>query len=455
MEQYSTGAARAEGGSRTRRRAITGSTAREIAASVERAVAGGALSPGERLPSVRGLADELGVSPSTVAAAMADLRRRGVIVSRPRSGLQVADRPPLAAPGFAVAVPSGVRDLANGNPDPAFLPDLRAALTRAVGAPRLYGEVAVTPELEAAAGAALRADGIDPSHLCAVNGALDGIERVLSAHLVPGDLVAVEDPGFAGVLDLARVLGLGLQPVALDEAGMRPDSLRAAIAAGARAVVVSPRGQNPTGAAFDGRRARELRAVLDRAPGVLVLEDDHLGPVAGVKAHTLTEGRAAWASVRSVSKSLGPDLRLAVLAGDAGTVARVTGRQSVGPGWVSSILQRAVATLWEDDETAALVEQAVTVYNGRRRRLLDALAAEGVAATGRSGLNVHVPVPDEDAAVRSLLAAGWAVGAGGRHRIASGPAIRITISTLRPEEADRLAAAVAAALRPAGRTRAA
>ncbi len=444
-----------EAASSGRRGAISGASAREIAGWVERAVARGRLAPGDRLPSVRGLAEDLRVSPSTVAAAMAELRRRGVVVSRPRSGLQVADRAPLASHGFAVAVPTGVRDLANGNPDPAFLPDLRGPFATAAGPPRMYGEAAVVEELAAAARAALRDDGIDGTHLAAVNGALDGIERVLCAHLAPGDVVAVEDPGFAGVLDLARVLGLALQPVALDEAGMRPESLRAAVAAGARAVVLTPRGQNPTGAALDARRARELHAVLERTPDVLVVEDDHLGPIAGVKAHTLSEGRRTWATVRSVSKSLGPDLRLAVLAGDAVTVARVTGRQSVGPGWVSSILQRAVAALWEDDETAALVDQAATVYNGRRRKLLDALAAEGVAATGRSGLNVHVPVPDEDAAVRSLLAAGWAVGAGARHRIASGPAIRITISTLRPDEAERLARDVAAAFRPAGRTRAA
>ena len=431
---------------------ISGRNAREVAASVEQGVALGELLPGDRLPSVRGMAGDLGVSPGTVAAAMAELRRRGIVVSRPRSGVQVAERPPVAGPAdSAVAVPAGVRDLANGNPDPAFLPSLRFD---PVGH-RLYGEAPVLPELASVAGAALRADGLDPEHLCVVSGALDGVERVMAAHLVQGDLVAVEDPGFAGVLDLARALGLGLQPVAVDEAGMRPEALRAALAAGARAVVVTSRGQNPTGAALDAGRARELRAVLARFPEVLIVEDDHLGPVAGVPVRTLTEGRRAWAAVRSVSKWLGPDLRLAVLVGDAGTVARVTGRQAVGPGWVSSLLQRAVATMWSDPETMALAEQAATVYAGRRRRLLEALDAAGVAATGRSGLNVHVPVPDEDAAVRALLAAGWAVGAGARHRIASGPAIRITISTLRPEEADRLAADVAAAVRPGARTRAA
>jgi DNA-binding transcriptional MocR family regulator len=434
---------------------VRGGTAREIAASVEQAVAGGALQAGDALPSVRAQAAELGVSPSTVAAAMADLRRRGLVVSRPRSGLQVAGRPPVAGPGLGISIPAGVRDLAHGNPDPAFLPDLARALGAAGGPPRLYGEAAVVPELEAVAGDGLRDDGVDPAHLCVVHGALDGIERVLGAHLVPGDLVAVEDPGYAGVLDLARALGLGLLPVSLDEAGMRPESLRAAVAAGARAVVLTPRGQNPTGAALDGRRARELDAVLARAGDILVVEDDHLGPVAGVKAQTLTEGRHAWAAVRSASKWLGPDLRLAVLAGDAATIARVSGRQALGPGWVSSIVQRATAALWADDDTGAMVEQAATVYSGRRRRLVEALGREGVAATGRSGLNVYVPVPDEDAAVRALLAAGWAVGSGARHRLASGPAIRITISTLRPEEADRLAADVAAAIRPAGRTRAA
>ena len=435
---------------------ISGRNAREVAASVEQGVARGSLRAGDRLPSVRRLAADLDVSPGTVAAALAELRRRGIVVSRPRSGVQVAERPPVAGPAdSAVAVPAGVRDLANGNPDPAFLPDVGRALRGLGGPPRLYGEAPVVPELAAVAGTALRADGIDPASLSVVNGALDGIERVLAAHLVPGDLVAVEDPGFAGVLDLARALGLGLQAVAVDGAGMRPEALAAALAAGVRAVVVTPRGQNPTGAALDAGRARELRAVLARQPEVLVIEDDHLGPVAGVPVRTLTQGRRTWAAVRSVSKWLGPDLRLAVLAGDAGTIARVTGRQSVGPGWVSSLLQRAVAALWADPEAAALAEQATTVYAGRRRRLLDALAAAGVEATGRSGLNVLVPVPDEDAAVRALLASGWAVGAGTRHRIASGPAIRITISTLRPEEADRLAADVAAAIRPGTRTRAA
>jgi DNA-binding transcriptional MocR family regulator len=152
--------------------------------------------------------------------------------------------------------------------------------------------------------------------------------------------------------------------------------------------------------------------------------------------------------VRSVSKWLGPDLRLAVLVGDERTIRRVAGRQAVGPGWVSVLNQRIAATLWGDPEVMALADQAATVYAGRRRALIDALAEHEIEVEARSGFNLWIPVPDEDAAARALWAAGFAVSTGARHRLASGPAVRVTTATMRPSEAPAVAATLAAASQP-------
>jgi DNA-binding transcriptional MocR family regulator len=429
---------------------LSGSSASEIAASVEATVAAGALAPGAALPSVRRLAAELAVSPTTVAAALAELRRRGVVVSRPRSGTRVAERPPLRPARAAWPVPESARDLITGSPDPALLPDLTPALHALAAPHRLYGHEPMLPELAAVAGAAFAADGVPAGRVCAVNGALDGIERVLAAHLSPGDAMAVEDPGWPGVLDLARMLGLRLVGVGVDERGMLPAALAAAQRAGARAVVLTPRGHNPCGAAMDAERAAELRAVL--ADDTLVVEDDHLGPVAGTPWHTLVEpGRARWAAVRSVSKWLGPDLRLAVIAGDETTLARVEGRQSLGPGWVSGFVQRLVAGLWSDDAVMAVVARAAEAYAERRAVLARRLGLP----VPPSGINLWVPVPDEDAAVRALLAEGYAVAAGRAYRLSAGAAIRITTASVSVDEAPALAAAVDRAVEPPRRTRAA
>jgi DNA-binding transcriptional MocR family regulator len=427
--------------------AIEGRSSQALALSIEEGVRRGHLPAGAPLPTVRALARRLQVSPTTVAAAYRSLRLRGLLSARGRLGTRVSPRPPLPPPA-PPPLPAHLRDLAEGNPDPRLLPRLRpAALPRR---PRLYGEEQNHAELLRLAARQFADDGVPPAPLAVVGGAMDGIERVLQAHLRPGDVVAVEDPGFPAVFDLVAALGLVAEPVALaGDAGAAPEALEQAARAGARAAILTPRAQNPTGAAWDPPRVRELRAVLARHPELLVIEDDHAGPVAGVPALTLaSRERSRWAVVRSVSKSLGPDLRLALLAADPVTVARVEGRQALGVGWVSHVLQRMVAQAWSDPAVRRRQTAAAAAYTARRRELVAALQAQDIAAQGRSGLSVWIPCAEEAAAVAALAESGWGVRAGERYRLKSPPAIRVTVAGLAPGEVPGLARAIAAALRP-------
>jgi len=435
---------------------ISGATAAEISASVEEGVRTGGLAPGTPLPPVRGLADALGVSAGTVAKAYQTLRTRGVIETAGRNGTRVRPRPPVAGPRAArfVPPPAGVLDLQSGEPEERLLPPLGPHLRRIAATsdnvparPAATTGHGVLPELAAAAADRLRADGVDPTHLTLTSGALGGVDRLLAAHLRPGDTIAVEDPGWAHVIDLVAAHGLEIVGVPVDDEGPTPSGVALALGtAGARAFVVTSRAHNPTGAAVTARRAAALRAVLADHPDVLLVEDDHSAELSAVPLHSLAGATRSWAFLRSVSKPYGPDLRLAVLAGDEATVARVAGRMRLGSGWVSTLLQRVVLDLWADPEVAALVAAARDSYERRREGLRAALAARGVPSSGRTGINIWVPVPDETSAVTALRDAGYAVGPGSLFRIGAPPGIRVTISRLPEDRIDDLATAVARAI---------
>ncbi|WP_236242586.1 aminotransferase class I/II-fold pyridoxal phosphate-dependent enzyme [Streptomyces sp. CC228A] len=433
--------------------AIRGATAKSIAASVEEGLAQGALAPGAALPPVRRLAEELGVSPGTVATAYKELRQRGVVVTRGRGGTVVAAAPPVASVGPAPTrrpprVPDGLRDLAAGHPDPAFLPDLLPPAPLSPGA-RSHRSAPRLPHLEDTVRDWLAADDVPGRHVTFAHGALDLVARLLTTELRPGDAVAMEDPGYHHLLDLVQALGLRTLAVAVDDEGIRPAALDDALRAGARAVVCSPRAQNPYGGHFTRRRRDDLAAVLRTRPGVLVVENDSAAEIAGAPLHSLAAADAPparWAHVRTVSKYLGTDLRWAAAACDPMTLARHDGLLLLTSGWVSHLLQETVHALLTAPATRDRVRQARDAYAQRRTALREELAARGIPAHGRSGMNVWVPVRDESAVVNGLRTRGWWVAAGARFRIAAPPGVRITTAALRADEAARLAEDFAAVL---------
>ncbi|MCD0446081.1 aminotransferase class I/II-fold pyridoxal phosphate-dependent enzyme [Glycomyces sp. A-F 0318] len=426
---------------------ITGTAASEIASSVESGVRSGHLAPGRTLPPVRKLAADLGVAPGTVAAAYRRLRERGVVETGGRAGTFVRERSAFT-PAGTLTVPSGVLDLVSGEPDPDLLPDLDALKPRVEVTHGNYRDGGPCPDLLDLARDRLAADGVR-GELTVTSGALDAFERGLAARLEPGDTVAVEEPTWSNGRDLLLSAGYQVVPVAIDGEGPLPAELRAALAAGARAFVLTSRGQNPTGAAVSAERAADLRAVLAARPGVFVIEDDHWAELSQTPLHFVADAAEHWMFVRSASKPYGPNLRCAVVAADPDTKARVQGRMAIGHGWVSCILQHFVIAAWTDPDAGARVAHAGRVYAERQAALRDALAARGIEVWGRSGLNVWIPVADETAAVVALRDAGYAVSPGRAFSFHGDQGIRISTARLAPGLAPAVADAVAAASGPA------
>ena len=295
--------------------------------------------------------------------------------------------------------------------------------------------------------ASFRSDSVPVQEMAVVSGALDGIERTLGAHMRTGDRIAVEDPCYSSVIDLLGALGLVPVAVEIDDDGIRPEALSAAITSGVSAVILTPRAQNPWGSALTSQRSEELRQSLSQRPDVLIVEDDHAGAVAGAQYRTVVSREStAWAVIRSAAKSYGPDLRVALMAGDPTTVRRVQGRQALGQGWVSHLLQRTLARLMQNENVDLALAETARTYADRRNALIDALADNGISAHGSSGLNVWIPVLDETSAISGMRDRGFAVRAGERFRLRSGPGIRISTASLPVDQADVVVSAVAESL---------
>jgi DNA-binding transcriptional MocR family regulator len=438
---------------------ITGHTAEEIAGSVRDLVSVGALGAGAGLPPIRGLAAELGVNRNTVAAAYRQLVAAGVAETHGRGGPAIVALPVLEREGSGIE--QSVLDLASGNPDPALLPGLDVS---GGGVPVLYGGAAEDVGLVRWASESFEAGR--PFDVVVTHGSVDAVERVLAVHLTRGDAVAIEDPGFLSHLGLLRVSGFEAVPVAVDAEGLRADALEAALRAGARAVVCTPRAQNPTGASVSAARAASLRAVLARHPHVLVIEDDHFSMLSRSPYRRVTPPETArWALIRSVAKFLGPDLRVAVVATDERTAARMRAR--LEPAWVSHLLQRLARERLADPATAALVARARETYAARAALLVDALAAAGgsppapAASPPRpggwarvtippDGLNVWVELDrDGDAVAARLAELGFHVRPASAFAVGGPPrrALRVTTATLTPDRATAFVAALHTATR--------
>ena len=399
---------------------------RQLESALRTAIRDERLRAGDRLPSTRVLADDLGVSRRLVVDAYAQLTAEGWLVARQGAGTTVATTSAQVAAATAPAdTPArlrydffpGVPDLA-GFPRAVWLRAMRSVLAAAPDRALHYPDPAGAPPLRAALAAHLgRARGVlaDADRLVVVSGARQGLTllaRVLAA--ADTTLIAVEVPSLPPHVDSLRAGGLDVVGVPVDDEGLVVDALERG---GAQAVLVTPAHQFPLGVALAPARRAQLLAWAAAVPGRLVIEDDYDAefrydrrPVGALQA--LDPGRVAY--LGSASKTLAPGLRLGWVVAPESLRARLVRAKELDDGGSPARDQLALAKLLD----SAAYDRHIRVARRRYRARRDALAAalgheipnarlEGMAA----GLHAIVRMP-RAFVVNELVAAAARRGVG-------------------------------------------
>lgn len=415
--------------------ALKGMNIQEITIEMTALIRSGALEIGAKLPSVRSLAEELGMSPASISSVWSTLKKNHLISGSGRNGVWVSGDNPAPRPmRFENVGNFGKKtkvDLTYASPDPLLLPPLSQALLHATQSKDLnsYRREFITPELKRAVQSHWP---YEAEEWMATNGGFDALQATISALIQPGTWIAVEDPTTARLLDLIENLGARVVPVECDEQGPLPNSLAQALTHKLAGFVYQPRVHSVTGCCVSASRLAELTPLLAEVP--LVIEDDGIGGIATTPA--LTFGQyypEKVVHIRTYSKSLGPDLRLAVLSAPKHLAKSIQAYRNFGASWTSRLLQNAAAYLLSDPEVSAHLEQTKQTYLQRRAWLTDALTARNIPYVGEAGLSVWIPVPSEQFALVTLAIHGYAVFPGNRFmkKLAT-PHIRVATSQLTP-----------------------
>ena len=419
-------------------------SAKAIAAAIGRMITAGDLPPDTKLPTVRQLSRNLGVSPTTVSEAWRGLAAVGAIETRGRNGTYVQPHPGSSGPRRYRRITEWnghiAIDLSTGTPDPDLLPDLGPAIAN-VGRQSLtasYLDSPVLPELEEL----LRADWpFPPAAMTVVDGAMDALDRVAQIVVRLGDRVVVEHPAFPPLLDLLDQLGCEVIGVDVDDEGMDPDGVRAALDRRPTAVFLQPRAHNPTGVAMSASRGAVLAEILATSEAIVV-EDDHANEISAAPLVSL----GTWlpdrtVHIRSFSKSHGPDLRLAAVGGAGDIIETLANRRILGPGWSSRILQSVLLHLLRSDDTTDVLAVARSTYDARRRGVSAVLSRAGVGHPDGDGINMWVEVEDERSAL--VLLASRGIGAAPGTPFQTRPDqgfLRVTVGRVADDDIDHVGA---------------
>ncbi|WP_230686672.1 MocR-like pyridoxine biosynthesis transcription factor PdxR [Catellatospora vulcania] len=388
------------------------------------AIRSGRLAAHTRLPSTRTLAAELNLARNTVAAAYEQLTAEGYLHARTGSGTTVAGVPEAHTGAAArTTAPTPRFDLRPGSPDVATFPvdawvrATRRALARAPVSTYDYGDPRGRAELRTAlAGYLGRARGVraDPEHIIVCSGYVQALS--LLAGVLRGP-IAMEDPGLAFHRDVVRHTGCEVLALPVDEQGACTGQLGGGALAPARAAVLTPAHQYPTGVTLHPERRRAAVAWA-RAHRGLVIEDDYDGefrydrqPVGALQG--IAPEHVAY--VGTAAKTLGPALRLAWMVLPERLVEPVAHAKRLTDLHTETIGQLTLAELITSHAYDRHIRACRLHYRRRRDLLIERLGRShqlhGIAAGMHALLPLPATGPGEDdviarAALRGLALSG-------------------------------------------------
>ncbi|GAC67865.1 aminotransferase class I/II-fold pyridoxal phosphate-dependent enzyme [Gordonia soli] len=427
----------------TRHGSRTSEDVRDVTAGLIR---DGRLAVGTRLPTIRELTQQSGVSTRAIVSAWGSLRREGLIETNRRGGTVVVNSA-TAGPAWSD------RDLLSGSPDHRLQPDLTDALIAGLRSSQLNhpGREYITDRLR---DAVLADWPFDAASFVAAGGGSEGLLLAVEAAAPAGSLVAVEEPVIPGFLDTLTEVGYEVIGIASDDEGARPESLADALTRRPVAVVLQPEGAYSAFGALSASRVAELVEVFQAADHLpWIVEDDAVGPLAQWQAPSVGETFGdRTVRVRSYCKAYGLDIKTCVIGGSTELIDRVIRLRVHGIATNSRILQDALAHLVVDADTADGIAVARSRYQQRRDGLVTELVARGASArAGRNSLVVWLDVRDETGALIELARRGIHVGAGARSFVTprSGGLLRIAVPQL-PDDQAALAELAEAAVEAAG-----
>jgi len=385
----------------------------------------GRLPGGARLLSTRALAAELGVSRGVVTEAYGQLAAEGYLESRQGAAVRVARavRAPVARAPARSLLPTypyhfhpGLPDLA-GFPRDGWLRSLRAALRESPLGALGYGDPRGVPLLREALADYLgrvRGTAADPEHMLVCTGFMQGFSLVGRwLHAQGLQDIAVEDPGWQVHRLIAEEAGLRTLPVPVDEEGLCVDVLAAT---GAKAVLVTPAHQFPTGSVLSRERRAALIEWAEDEEG-LVVEDDYdsefrYDRVAVGALQGLAPERVLY--IGSASKRLAPGMRLGWMLLPSWLAWQLISAKAIEDGGSEVVGQLALSDFIARGELDRHVRRMRLRYSRRRAALLGALAQwlpEGRLGGDAAGLYELVLLP-EGVDEPTLLAAAAERGVG-------------------------------------------